>query len=480
MKELTSKEDLEALSRDAGIITFHPQRAFEAETEVDVISSLKLADDSGLSLTPRGGGTSIPSQSVGRGIVLVQKMQGFALVEGVASCGPALVKGKLNEALGDLGLWMPVDPSSYSSCTVGGMAANNSAGIRTPKYGTTIDHVEWLRVILPGGDAMRLEPGSLEEAANGSDPRVRKVCELILQNHKEILAERPRVSKNSSGFRLERAIEGDRLHLEKLFVGSEGTLGVFTEVGFATRRKPGWRVLFVVETTLEGLGDAVSAFRSTSPTAIELLDRSVFRRMGKEEMLSKYAKSDSNYLLFTEYDGEGSPDAKIEEVAGSKVSGYEPLVITDPAAISEAWEVRNETLKLGLQVRSGGKVLVPGVEDLVVPGERLPDLVRLLQTEFDRRGLEYISYGHAGDANLHARPLLDPTDSSGRRTLDNLMDECFEAVWRMGGSMTGEHGDGMLRAPYVGRQYPKTYWIMKEIKSLFDPKGVLNPGVKLV
>jgi len=115
----------------------------------------------------------------------------------------------------------------------------------------------------------------------------------------------------------------------------------------------------------------------------------------------------------------------------------------------------------------------------VVPPENLGDLVKLLMDQFEKRGLEYISYGHAGDANLHARPLLDISEPQGRKMLDDIMEECFEAVWKVGGSMTGEHGDGMLRAKYVERQYPRTFWIMKELKRLFDPKGILNPGVKL-
>jgi glycolate oxidase len=112
--------------------------------------------------------------------------------------------------------------------------------------------------------------------------------------------------------------------------------------------------------------------------------------------------------------------------------------------------------------------------------ERLGDLVKLLRDQFEKRGLGYISYGHAGDANLHARPLLDPSLPSERRMLEEIMEESFEAVWKMGGSMTGEHGDGMLRAPYVARQYPKSSEVMKRIRETFDPRGILNPGVKVI
>ncbi|MBI3841186.1 MAG: FAD-binding oxidoreductase [Thaumarchaeota archaeon] len=479
MKVLTSDRELDELSRDAGIIRLRPKAAYVAESENEVSEVLRIADSRGLSLTARGGGTSIPSQSVGTGIVLLQSGNGIFMEAGSVRCSPAVVKARLNKELGDHGLWMPVDPSSYASCTVGGMVSNNSAGIRTPKYGTTVDHVLGLRMVFPGEGPAPLAPTPIESALLG-EPKLRKVAELLLENQKSILEERPRVSKNSSGYRLERGIRDGLLDLPRLLVGSEGTLGVVTEVTLASSTKPRWRTLFVVDATLEGLADVVASFSGLGPSAIELLDKSVFHRMGRGEMIAKYTRSEGSYFLFCEFDGDDGQDEKMQEVAESKAMGYDPMVLTEPSEVSAAWEVRNETLKLGLEVRSEGKILVPGVEDLVVPKEKLADLVKLLQGEFDRRGLVYISYGHAGDANLHARPLLDPEAPAGRRVLEELMETCFEAVWKLGGSMTGEHGDGMLRAPFVERQYPRTYWIMKEIKNIFDPKGLLNPGVKIV
>jgi FAD/FMN-containing dehydrogenase len=236
----------------------------------------------------------------------------------------------------------------------------------------------------------------------------------------------------------------------------------------------------VVESTLEELDTVVNAFRVHSPSALELVDKSVFRMMGRWERVSKYSRTEDPYLVFCEFDGDsGDSTPKAEEVAGSKAGEYDPIALTSQADISEAWDTRSETLTLAQEIRKGARLLAPGVEDLVVPAGRLADLVKLLADEFGRRGLEYISYGHAGDANLHARPLIDVSDSVGRKLLEDLMVECFEAVWKMGGSMTGEHGDGMLRAKYVEGQYPKSYWIMRELKDIFDPGWVLNPGVKI-
>jgi FAD/FMN-containing dehydrogenase len=173
-------------------------------------------------------------------------------------------------------------------------------------------------------------------------------------------------------------------------------------------------------------------------------------------------------------------ERSLEKASESAIVGHDPIAVTDPGRVAAAWEVRNETLTLAMEVRRGSSVFVPGVEDLVVPPDRLGALVELLTDQFAGRGLPYVSYGHAGDANLHARPLLDPAREADRRALNEMMEECFESVWKMGGSITGEHGDGMLRAEFVRRQYPRTFHIMKEIRELYDPKGLLGPGVKIV
>ena len=478
MKAITSKSALENLAADAGMLRIEPAGALLAESEEDVSSATSIAAKCRLSLTPRGGGTSIPTQSVGKGIILLQDRRAVANAgEGLVSCEPALVKAELNQTLAKRGVWMPVDPSSYESCTLGGMVANNSSGIRTLKYGSTIDYVKGLRAVLANSTRMEVGPGKTPDI----DGRFRRIEELVRDNWDDIVEEVPNVSKNSSGYRLERCLADGAFDPSKLLVGSEGTLAVFTGVTFRVIPKPSWKVLLIVESRLDELNERVEAFSELSPSALELVDKSVFRLAGKEEKVLRYSRSEDEYMLFCELDGEGSEsESRLEEVASSRVADMEPLVVTDPEEISAAWGVRNETLRLGLEIRRGRRVLLPGVEDLVVPKGKLAGLVKILREAFEDRGLTYISYGHAGDANLHARPLLDPEDPSDRKVLGDLMDECFEKVWRMKGSMSGEHGDGVLRAAYLDRQYPKTHWVMKEVRAILDPKGLLNPGVKVV
>jgi len=480
MRKISSGSELLELSRDSGIVSLTPKVAYAAETEEDVVVCIQEAAADGLSVTARGGGTSIPSQSVGRGAILLQARRRVEMLpDGSVQCEPGMVKADLNRVLSGAGRWMPVDPSSYASCTVGGMVANNSAGVRTMKYGSTIDFVKSLRAVVPGEPPAQVRPMPLDDAL-AADARTKRIASLILENEREIRQERPKVTKNSSGYRLEKVVHDGIFDLPKLLVGSEGTLCVFTEATVATRAPPKWRLLLIVESTLEELNSVASAFRVHSPSGLELVDKSVFRIMNKWERVSKYSRTDSPYLVFCEFDGDsGDSSSKAEELAGSNVGGFDPSVLNSPSEIAEAWEARSEVLSIAQEIRKGSKILVPGVEDLTVPPDRLSDLVRLLMDEFGKRGLEYISYGHAGDANLHSRPLLDISEQKGRGVLEELMEECFGAVWKMGGTMTGEHGDGMLRARFVEKQYPKTYWIMKEVKALFDPAHMLNPGVKI-
>jgi len=481
LRTISVGPDLDQLCVDAGIIRLRPRFGLVAENEEDVAKAVQEGQLRKLGVTPRGGGTSIPSQAVGRGMILLQNRQGVVITkDGDVVVQPGVVKAELNKKLAAAGRWMPVDPSSYASCTIGGMVANNSSGVRTMKYGSTMEFVKAVRAVVPGEHAAPVGPMTLEQALSG-DARTKRVASLLLENQDEIKREQPKVTKNSSGYRLEKVVHDGVFDLPKLFVGSEGTLGVFTEATLATRAPPKWRLLLIVESSLEDLNSVASAFRVHSPAGLELVDKSVFRVMNRWETIEKYSRSDSPYLVFCEFDGNvGDAADMASELASSSVAGLDPAVLLAPSEIAQAWEARNEVLTIAQEIRKGSRIVVPGVEDLAVPPERLADLVKLLMDAFESRGLEYISYGHAGDANLHSRPLLDVTGRAGRATLEEIMEECFEAVWRMGGTMTGEHGDGMLRAKYVERQYPKTYWIMKEIKVLFDPKGLLNPGVKMV
>ncbi|MDV3293804.1 MAG: FAD-binding oxidoreductase, partial [Nitrososphaerales archaeon] len=347
MKVLTGKEELRELSRDAGIIELVPFAAYVASSETEVIEAVSRAQSNGLSLTPRGGGTSIPSQSVGRGIILLQerKASRFTPTGGV-ECEPALLKSEFNAVLDTRGCWMPVDPSSYQMCSVGGMVANNSSGSRTVKYKSTIDYVEELRVVLPEEGLVRVGPLSIDAALSAAGT-TGQVARLLVENQQAIRDEAPRVTKNSSGYRLDRVVHGALFDLPKLFVGSEGTLGIVTLVKFATRTKPVSRALLIFETGLTELNVLVASLRAHAPSALELVDKSVFTATGKGDKIRGFSRTDEEYLVFCEFDG-STPEEVTRALEAVSIdpqpSGFEPVAMTDRGDIARAWELRNETL----------------------------------------------------------------------------------------------------------------------------------------
>jgi len=482
LKTIRNDEQLADYSADAGIYRIKPRAVLVTESEEDLVHVMHTAEREGVPLTPRGSGTSIPSQAVGSGYIVLQRGRDVEIIGHDFKCQPSTIKADLNSFLESHGLWMPVDPSSYRACTFGGMVANNSSGPRTPKYGSTIDYVEEIGVVLPGEGKKILAPLSVEDALHG-DFKTRRVASLVVENWNAILRERPRTTKNSSGYRLERLVHDGLFDLPNLFVGSEGTLGLMSWVKCRTTKKPRYRKLAVI--TIDALKDldmVVKELLSLKPSAVELLDRSIFTRAKKESMLAQFGGIGGGYLVFAEMDSddEDELDGALEMMGNSeRIAQFNPILLTSSREMSRAWETRDMTLTIASEMRSGRRSPVPGIEDLVVPAEKLGALLGLLEETFARLGLEYISYGHAGDANLHVRPLLDLEEKKDRRLLDDLMRECFEAVWKMGGSITGEHGDGLLRAAYVKEQYPETYHLMTQIKQIYDPKWLMNPGVKL-
>ena len=482
MRILTEKKVLAEYSKDAGIRTIEPRAVLVAEDEGDLLKVIQTANRDRLPLTPRGSGTSIPSQSVGSGYVVLQSQREVQVVGREFLCTPAVIKADLNLTLEQSNLWMPVDPSSYRACSVGGMVSNNSAGARTLKYGSTIDYVKELIVVLPEEGRRVVKALPLDEALHG-DGTTRNVANLVVENWKTILREKPKTTKNSSGYRLERLIHDGLFDLPLLFVGSEGTLGLISRITCRARGRPPLRGLMVFSIeSLKDLEIVVEELRLSKPSAVELLDKAIFLKARRGDLLRQFPGSEKGYLVYAEIEGEDESELGnvLEQIASNeKLAEFDPFLLTDPGEMSKAWDTRNLTLTIAGELRSGNRYPVPGIEDLVVPPGKLRGMLAFLETSFADLGLEFISYGHAGDANLHVRPLLDLSDGRDKKLHTEIMRNCFEEVWKMGGSMTGEHGDGLLRAEYVKKQYPETYDLMVQIKEIYDPKWLMNPGVKL-
>jgi FAD/FMN-containing dehydrogenase len=470
----------------SGILRVVPDAVAVPRDAEDLATLVRWAAETGTPLVPRGAGTGMPGGNVGRGVVvdLLTPLRGVEEVDPHARRArvrPGTTLAELNAAAAPHGLHFPVDPSSGSLCTLGGMIANNSAGSHSVKYGATRPWVEGVEVVLADGTRTAVRRGREPEHPHLREIRDRLRAEWIPERA-EIEAAWPWVRKNSSGYALREFLEsGD---LVELLVGSEGTLALLTGATLRLAPLPGARGVALLEfTSLEDAGEAVRRVLEHAPATCEMLDRTFLDlvRSGGEDP-GHPLRPGLEAILLVEMEG-----ASPEEVAGAldglraALGGVADRVVTATGAEEQErlWQVRHAASPLIARM-AGSRVSMQFIEDGVVPVERLADYVRVLRRTLERHRLPAVIFGHAGDGNLHVNPLVDVTAPGWQREVEGIVYEIAGAVAGLGGTMAGEHGDGRLRAPLL-----ETIWgaemvaRFRRVKEAFDPRGILNPGVIL-
>jgi len=482
---------LTAYAIDAGIYKIRPRAVVLIESDGDVDRILAYSRDRRIPLTARSGGTNLTGSAIGEGIVVdfsrLRRVREINAPERWARVEPGMVYAELNRELAPLKLKFAPDPSSGEMCKLGGMLANNSAGPRSLKYGAVKDNVLSLDVRLWNGTRLVAKPyriGSPEcDELFLRVPAVRGLYELVRGHRDAILGRRLAVSKNSSGYNLFALAEGlDRgvLDLPRLFIGSEGTLGLITEATL--------RLIPLPETTatalfffasLSEVTKAVAALRSFAPSALELIDGHTLDLMGR----ARFGIPDgTKAVLLVEFDE--PPAAERMAAADAACRGLTQTapaaLAADPAHQAALWAVR-KAIYPTLYRYDAKRHPVNFVDDVVVPADRLAELIAYLEALFDTQGVKVAIYGHIGDGNAHINPLLDLTDPADFDRMASLSREIHRTVIeRFGGSLCGEHGDGRVRAEFLPALYgPELYELFIQTKSLFDPEHLLNPGVKL-
>ncbi len=465
----------------------------------DVIKVVKFAYDNKLAVIARGGGSGLAGQAVGDGIIIdftkymnkileVNEKENYVVVE------PGIYKGVLDVELKRYGKFLPPDPSSANYCAVGGMIATNASGAHTVKYGSTIDYVLSLDVVLSNGDLIHtksLTVGSDEwnnTARSGSvEGKLYRVLADILHPSKELItAKFPKVRKNSCGYRLDRVLQDNVLDLSKIFVASEGTLGIVVKARFKIMDMPKHKALILLgfNSTLEA-SKSVQKTSELKPSALELLDKTVIElaRASSEEFATKVPTS-TNCLIFAEFDGNDLQQVKDSIDALLKM--LEQINATciaqslDHNEINVLWGIRRNALAYTMKIRSDNKKPVAFMEDPVVSVDKLGFLVGKLQEVYAKHGLSYVIYGHAGDGNLHTRPLLDVGKSEDREIMKQITSDLLTVITSVNGSISAEHGDGLARSEFIKDIYGnEIYQLFVKVKELFDPKNILNPNKKV-
>jgi len=486
---------LTAYAVDASIYRVPPQAVVLVESEDDITATVGYAVSRGIPLTPRAAGTNLTGSAIGSGIILdVSRMNRILEVnqeERWARVQPGIVLAELNKQLSSRGLLFGPDPSSGDMCKLGGMIANNSSGPHTLRYGSVKDNVQGLRLCLTTSSWIEARSYGLDDPALErlltSVPALRDVL-VLTQAHAELIAARqPTVSKNSCGYNLFGIADGltrGSFDLPKLFVGSEGTLGIVSEATLTLMGKPAATLTALIHfRSLEEVGEAVPQLLTLQPSALEVMDANTLNLIGRGH---HGIPADAAATLLVELDAE-SLDVDLREKADAMRDicrryklASDLTVAFDAAQREQLWKAR-KALYPTLYRFDPRKKPINFVDDVVVPAERISELIRYLEEFFGGQQVPVAIFGHIGNGNAHIVPLLDVNDSGDFQKMVQAYQEIHATVLnRFGGSICGEHGDGRVRAEFVKTMFgEELYDLFVQVKHAFDPGHILNPGIKL-
>ncbi|MFA7664951.1 MAG: FAD-linked oxidase C-terminal domain-containing protein [Burkholderiaceae bacterium] len=491
---------------DASIYQVDPVGVVVPADETDVIAAIDLAREMKVPILPRGAGTSQCGQTVGEALVIdnsrhLNEVISFDAEARSVEVQPGIVLDHLNAWLKPHGLWFPVDVSTSAQATIGGMAGNNSCGSRSIAYGNMVHNVRAIEAILSDGTVERFGPFGINDRRPMSTGRggelASRLFSIAARERDEIERVWPKVMRRVGGYNLdvfhpqsERPYTPDgSVNLAHLLVGSEGTLACFKRLTLALSPLPRAKVLGVVNfPTFRAAMDSAQHIVKLGPTAVELVDRTmielsranpVFRPTIDRALIERDGKLPEAILL-VEFAGEerapllGRLAQLVELVADLGLPGA-VVEMPDEKAQKALWDVRKAGLNIMMSLRGDGKP-VSFIEDCAVPLEHLGEYTSRLTEVFARHGTRGTWYAHASVGTLHVRPILDMRRDGAAR-MRAIAEEAAAMVREYKGAFSGEHGDGLVRSEWVAWQFGERLTrAFEEVKDLFDPAGLMNPG----
>ncbi len=464
-------------SVDASPYEISPAAVAYPTNESDVQQICEYSFTNKIPITARGAGTSLLGQSLSNGGIILDFTKHMNRILEIEDdhvvVQPGIVKGVLDKELKKRNKFLPPDPASSNYCTIGGMIADNSSGMHCLGYGNTIDFVERVDVVYPDGKAGF---ASTEKF----DVKMEKLHELLAPFAEVIMNGYPMVNKNSCGYRLDAVLAGEKFQPQKVFAASEGTLGIVTSAKMHILDIPANRCMLVLG--FEALVDALSAVPAIlrfSPTAVEMMDHTTVSRAGTISVRDNAR----GCLLFIEFAGDISLSVEErmtrcrQELAG-RCSVLEQSA--DEQSIERIWQARRGALNNIMKMTVGCRKPVGLIEDTVVRPDLLVDHASGLLKTYRENKLDYVMFGHVGDGNMHTRPIIDLGSRLQIELMERIAESVFAKVIKSGGTITGEHGDGLARVGYIEMMYGKQITdLFSRVKRLFDPSFTMNPGKKV-
>ncbi|BDI23501.1 FAD-binding and (Fe-S)-binding domain-containing protein [Herbiconiux sp. L3-i23] len=464
-----SRRRLAEYSSDASNYRLIPTAVVFPRHADEVAELVDIAHRTGVPVTPRGGGTSVAGNAVGRGLVLdfsrhMTAIHSVDAESATAVVDPGVVQSDLQRAAAGLGLRFGPDPSTADRCTIGGMIGNNACGPRTLRFGRTADNVRSIDLVDGRGRLRTAGAGLLDSSLES----------LVRSNLATLRTEFGGFSRQVSGYSLEHLLPENGRDLAKAFVGTEGTWGITTRATVSLVPLPVAPILVVLGySDMIAAAGAVQRLLPHRPLALEGMDSRLVdavRALRGPSAVPELPRGGG--WLFVEMDG---VDARADAAALVRDAGALDSRVVDGAAARALWRARADGVGLAGRT-STGRQAWPGVEDAAVPPENLGDYLREFDELVASYGMEGMPYGHFGDGCIHVR--LDiPLEHDGR-VLGEFMHDAARLITRHGGSLSGEHGDGRARSELLPYMYsPDALALMAAVKHEFDPDDLLNPGV---
>ncbi len=496
---------------DASHYQIEPIGVLIASGADDVEAVINIARDEGIPVLPRGGGTSQCGQTVGEALVVdvtknMNKVLSFDAEAGTATVEPGIVLDQLNAFLKPHGLWFPVDVSTSSRATIGGMTGNNSCGSRSIRYGTMRDNVSALEAVLADGTKMRFGEVSDNAAMAGLAANHRDMVEKLLglgREHQDLIKARfPDLMRRVGGYNIDALMpegpgrgswDNATVHeaatlpnLAHLMIGSEGTLGFTTSVDIKLQPLPTKKTLGVCHfPRFYDAMDAAQHLVKLGPVAVELVDRTMIELSRAipvfKSTVDSFVQGEPDAILLVEF---AEPDQdenmrRLRQLVEMMADlGFPDGVVEaiDPDFQKAIWEVRKSGLNIMMSMKGDGKP-ISFIEDCAVRLEDLAEYTDRLTQVFHKHGTEGTWYAHASVGTLHVRPVVNLKTDVGAKQMRAIAEEAFEMVREYKGSHSGEHGDGLVRSefhePMFGKEMVEAF---REVKRTIDPDGLFNPG----
>ena len=482
---------LQLYASDASIYEIQPLGVVRPRNTADVVATLQYANENHIPVHARGAGTGLAGESLGAGLVLdfSRFMRRILKTdENTVRVQPGVVHRMLNEHLRAQGRHFGPDPAMSDVTTMGSVIAVDASGSHFLRYGSARRHVKSLQIVLADGEMMEVGTHRLEPGGDSDDnPRrrelIRHLASLISRNDDLISAGRPKSKVNRSGYALGDVVGDGQIDLARLITGSEGTLALITEATVATQPLPPERgVVLLLFDSLESASKAVLEILPLDPSACDLMDRRHLNLAREYDVRYELMiPSGAEAVLLIEQDGETPDEVRdrlaqvVTRVQHKKRLAVGAHVALDSEDVDLFWQLALKFTPSLYRLKGTTRPL-PFVEDIAVPPESLPEFLVLLQNTLKKHQVTASLFGHAGHGQLHIRPFLDLAAPDDIQKMERLADDLYRQVFDLGGTISGEHADGLSRTPYVARQFGPLTDVFREVKRIFDPHGILNPG----